>query len=251
MSKDRFDDDQLDAQATEYARGDYPAGTLHSDATPLDSFMAGIIGTGLHAWTESKARAAAVARFRAWVDGEHDERPTRSELRGDGALVLDELDRVAALAMERGGEIAKLHREVDALRAQRDDAVRERDQWVNEHATVSDALEELGNERDELKRRLVQAQRERDSFRVELVDVKRIRDSWQSQAQARARAVTRLQERVETLAERARESADAQGDYVLLRLRGSGRPEVVEVTAWDEHDDGSVGVAGFRIRDRG
>ena len=170
MTKDRFDDDQLDAQATEYARGDYPAGTLYFDGTPLDSFATPLrsfvagIGTGLHAWAEGMARAAAVARFRAWTDGAHDERPTRSELRGDGALVLDELDRVAALAAKRGAavadadkdladvrkDLAAASREVDALRAQRDDAVRERDQWVNEHATVVESFDQLAAKRDAL-----------------------------------------------------------------------------------------------------
>lgn len=250
MTKDRFDDDQLDAQATEYTPGDYPAG----------------IGRGLHARALRKARASAVARFRAWVDGEHDERPTRSELRGDGALVLAELDRVTALAVERGSEIVSTEKgladvqknlvaltfEVDSLRAQRDQAIEERDGWFDEHATVNVALEELGRERDELKRRLVQAQRERDSFRVELVETKRIRDSWQSQAVTHLQAVTRLQERVETLADELRDTEDElKRARELLRLRGSGRLEVVTSTTWDEHDDGSVGVAGFRIRDRG
>lgn len=184
MTKDRFDDDIF--------------------ATPLHSRAAMLFSR---------------ARFRAWVDEEHDVRPTRGELRGFGRHVLTELDRVTTIATEHGDEIAKLHREVDALRAQRDEALEERDGWFDEHANVNDALDELGRERDELKRRLIQAQRERDSFREDLA--------------------------------RARESADARGDYVLLRLRGSGRPEVVEVTTRDEHDDGSVGVAGFRIRDRG
>lgn len=235
MTKDRFDDDQLDAQATEYGHS-WAGSTLYFDGTPLDSFVAGI-GTGLHAWAEGMARATAVARFRAWVDGEHDERPTRSELRGDGALVLDELDRVAALAAERGGAVASTEkdladvrkdlaaasREVDALRAQRDDAVRERDQWVNEHATVVESFDQLAAERDALA-----AQRDSASEALDEMTAQARAGDDAVRVAAELRSANRRlmaqRDRMAQLARRRRENLDeALAEVEALRAQLAGR----------------------------
>lgn len=86
-----------------------------------------------------------------------------------------------------GDERAAANREIDALRAQRGEALDDRD-VLRRHL---DALDELGRERDELKRRL----------RAEVDKVVNLTDELA----------------------RARDSAAVRGDYVLLRLRDGRR----------------------------
>ena len=127
-------------------------------------------------WAEDMATAVNVCLLRAWTKGEHDERPTRGDIKEWGATTLAELDRVDALVRERSAELARACEErdetLDALAAERaahdadvvqlgderDAARRESDRYLRDAAEATDRAEQLG-------RKLRAAHCERDRAR--------------------------------------------------------------------------------------
>lgn len=127
------------------------------------------------------ASAPAHVRLRAWVNREHDERPTRDELRADVETVLDELLRLHELIAElrnADGREAKAVAERDELREAlagvRERAAKyrvERDAWhaaarANTAGTAKlrEARDSARNLRDEYHEAYHQAEDERNTL---------------------------------------------------------------------------------------
>lgn len=144
-------DDTWAEQAAHYAKG------------PGNPIADGV-GTGLHRWAESmsvtgrrQAARVAVAKLNDWTHGHNEERPSRGELKTWFALLLADRHALLWRANEagQGAQVVEgLRRELDAVRAQRDDALEE------VRIARADAAG-CAEEADELRDRLLDVEQDR------------------------------------------------------------------------------------------
>jgi len=174
------------------------------------------------------AAARPRALLRAWVHGDHAERPTRGELRAWADHVLADRDEAVA-ALEAATRRA---RNAMALIKERDEARRERDEARRQPRTVGGALAAAYEA----------AEAERNRYAHEN---RKLREEVAVLRPALRAAETRLAELV--AAGRRVTPADADTVYVVLRLL-DGRAEALVVDVWDETDDGVVTVEAHRVR---
>ena len=223
------------------------------------------------------AAARPRALLRAWVHGDHAERPTRGELRAWADHVLADRDEAVAALEAATRRARNAERERDASRAKcvsphtgpdcgpdcpADDrpTVQEWEllrkqydrQWTECMALIKER-DEARRERDEARRQprtvggalaaaYEAAEAERNRYAHEN---RKLREEVAVLRPALRAAETRLAELV--AAGRRVTPADADTVYVVLRLL-DGRAEALVVDVWDETDDGVVTVEAHRVR---